>query len=162
MKWSAAVGTLVAMLLVACALVPSGRASELGVCDKLRLWPISDHISGSLPGDPSAEVVLTRARLSNVADLATKYCVVRGAYPEALTALGAFSDSLAGSDCGVRRDSYLDAWDRPVYYGISNGTPVIVSAGVDGAFSTADDVALPSGGEPAKGDLGAPHDCSAE
>src|SRR5687767_12961107 len=152
-------GLSVTLLVAACALGPAGQAAATDACNRLRLWPVSDHISGSLPGDPSADEVLTMARMNNLADVATKYCMIRGGYPENLTMLAAFSDSIARTSCGVRRDSYQDAWDRPVYYGVNNRAPVITSAGADGVFSTADDVAMPSEGERADGELGSPDDC---
>ena len=67
-----------------------------------------------------------------------------GRYPTAEEGgLRALVDDVGAPDwCGPYiKKLTTDAWNRPFFYGQSNGVPMLISAGPDGVFQTKDDIA---------------------
>jgi len=133
----------------ACAgvrLRPTSKASA-GQCGAITtLWEMPDALIVTRSAtDRTWQVETTQARINLIALDAEAYCVTFGEYPatydQAFTDISKLSPELSG--CGLGDVVLQDAWDRPIYYGLQDGRPMIVSAGADGRFSTDDDISLP-------------------
>lgn len=141
----------------ACAAGVAGRSGPPVECGKLRLWPTEAYLP--LESGPGHLVLTTRARINNVVDGSERFCRARGRYPIDLVTLSSFTDSVAGTTCGVARLSFVDGWGHPMYFGVRAGRIEVVSAGLDGVFATPDDIGAPGEGPPATGEFGSVKDC---
>lgn len=130
--------------------------SDTERCGRLKIWRLPDHFAPTEGASDSLEqraqfmILRTKAVVSLIAAAAERWCVEqgRGRYPASLAALLAYSNRLSlKASCRVDASHYFDPWGRPIFYGLSGGVPVIVSAGPDGRFSTQDDITLPKPGD---------------
>lgn len=146
-QWSAVVAVVVPGA-VACASGPGRGARLTGrppvACGQLRAWDASSAFEEQPQGARAPWV--TRSGLTLVAAAAERFCLAKSRYPESLSELVAFSDSLGPREvlCRLYRDQLTDEWGTPIRYTVQTAAPVILSAGPDRTFGTADDVGLPS------------------
>jgi len=90
----------------------------------------------------TADVLSTQARLDAIILSAEAYCRQSGGvYPANFEQMMAPPPSI--SRCRLHATDIVDGWGRPIFYAVVGGRTVIASAGSDGRFSTADDIARP-------------------
>lgn len=157
-----------AAMTVACCIGGTGimaaaaQESDTPHCGRLLEWSIPDamRIYGAQPDTTAANVLLTKARLNYIIRASELYCQRFGSYPTSAVELIAVSGQPTIAPlCKVTWEHLTDGWERPVYFGLGAGTPLIQSAGADGRFSTADDVRTPSPGDAAGGRVNLAETC---
>lgn len=130
---------------------PGSPATSSGVqsgrCGLVRIWTFPEEVAvtGTPGKDRTSEELTTQARITELALVAELHCIEVGRYPSRFADMERMQASLKEArTCGVVPEDTRDAWDQPIYYGLLHDRPLIVSAGADGRFTTADDVSLPS------------------
>jgi len=97
------------------------------------------------PFNMAQQVTLTKARMSSVLLAATMFCLSHhDEYPTRTSTLLAYAASFPpDSPCRIHPEDLVDAWDKPIYFGVISGRLVLASAGRDGQFATEDDIVPP-------------------
>ena len=115
---------IVGVVVVFCLLV-------IMSCFCFEKWPDGYH-----------DYLSARCRIETLRSALVDYHMQQGELPteeQGLQALVVPVNTSTGGACILESELY-DVWGKPYSYALSNGIPVIVSAGADGEFGTADDV----------------------
>lgn len=113
-------------------------------CKGIREWqlPAGDVVHGR--DLPPNDVLVTRARLNLVAQVAEHLCRSSGAYPTSLAAIAQYSAGLARKKVCILDDAaFVDAWGRPFSVSGDARGIRISSDGPDARPHTSDDIAVP-------------------
>jgi len=117
-------------------------------CGSLRVWrlPESTVVEATPQENRPYKVLVTQARINIVVLAAERYCVAHsGAYPGTFAEMIEYAQSLPRESrkCLLVESLLSDAWEQPLFYALSSGIPVVMSAGQDGRFTTEDDIGMP-------------------
>lgn len=136
------------------ALSLGGRAQAQTAerCGPSLRWsmPATTTVEATSADSRTHDVRLTQARLDAIVLAAEAYCQLSGGrYPDSFEAMTNPAPAIAEGmpNCRLERHAIVDAWDRPIFFAITANGLLVVSAGADGVFTTADDIKLPVAGE---------------
>lgn len=151
MKNAPAIGTAFALVL---ALLPVGRvhAQTAARCGSALRWkmPTATIVHATEGDSRTHDVRMTQARIDAIVLAAEAYCQLSGGrYPANFEDMMHPASTIAEGmrECRLDRHAVMDAWDRPIFFAVSANRLIVVSAGPDGVFTTADDIELPIAGE---------------
>lgn len=151
MKNAPMIGTACAVIV---ALSPIGRAQAQTAerCGPALRWkmPATTIVEATEGDSRTHDVRMTQARLDAIVLAAEAYCQLSGGrYPASFEDMIHPTTAIAEGirECRLDRHAIVDAWDRPIFFAVTADGLLVVSAGPDGVFTTADDIKLPVAGE---------------
>ncbi len=144
------VALLVAGIDMSGAQTPPARfdSTTPTACGPLVRWrmPRTTVVEATPRDSRQIDVLVTQARIDAVILAAEAYCRLnRGVYPTTFEEMESPPDSFfaAMKMCRIDADASTDSWGRPIFYAVIAGRLIVHSAGMDGRFTTADDISIP-------------------